>query len=41
MQLLHRVRFPLASVWHRYEGDPSDTLAVELNEHCLEPAHAA
>jgi len=41
MQLLYRVRFPLASDWDRYEGDPSDTLAVELNEHWREPAHAA
>jgi nitrile hydratase len=41
MQVLYRVRFPLGAVWDRYEGDPGDTVDIELYEHWLEPAHAA
>lgn len=40
-QVLYRVRFPLRSVWDRYEGAPSDTVDTEIYEHWLEPAHAA
>jgi nitrile hydratase len=35
---LYRVRFQLCDLWDDYTGSKSDTLAIEIYEHWLEPA---
>jgi nitrile hydratase len=35
---LYRVRFRQCELWPDYDGDPADTLDVEIYQHWLEPA---
>lgn len=37
-QPLYRVRFLQREVWPTYEGNPGDTVDVEIFQHWLEPA---
>ncbi len=35
-QTLYRVRFKQTEIWNPYDGNPSDTLVVDIYEHWLE-----
>ena len=37
-QPLYRVRFLQREVWPTYEGNPGDTVDIEIFQHWLEPA---
>jgi nitrile hydratase len=38
-QTLYRVRLKQTDLWQPYDGNPSDTLEIEIFEHWLETAH--
>ena len=36
-QQLYRIRFLQSDVWPGYDGEPSDTVDIEIYQHWLEP----